>query len=63
MFMATKTPLRSLLSGLMLMPKKPISARIDSDLIALAKKVATKENRSFNNVLETALKDYCNRKH
>jgi len=39
--------------------KKPISARIDETILANAKKQADKENRSFNNLLETALKSYC----
>ena len=39
--------------------KKPISARIEESIIAEAKKQAEKENRSFNNLLETALKKYC----
>lgn len=39
--------------------KKPISARIEESIIAEAKKQAEKENRSFNNLLETALKNYC----
>lgn len=39
--------------------KKPISARIEESIIAEAKKQAEKENRSFNNLLETALKIYC----
>jgi predicted HicB family RNase H-like nuclease len=41
--------------------KKPISARIEESIIAEAKKQAEKENRSFNNLLEEALKSYCKR--
>ena len=39
--------------------KKPISARIEESILSDAKKQAEKENRSFNNLLETALKNYC----
>ena len=39
--------------------KRPISARIDENILATAKNQAEKENRSFNNLIETALKDYC----
>ena len=42
--------------------KKPISARIDKELLAEAKKVMKKENRSFNNLLETALEKYIKNK-
>ena len=42
--------------------KKPISARIEESIIAEAKKQAEKENRSFNNLLETALKNYCKKR-
>lgn len=44
------------------MPKTPISARVDQGILDRAKTVADKENRSFNNLLETALKEY-NAKH
>jgi predicted transcriptional regulator len=39
--------------------KQPISARLDFDLLNKAKQIAKKENRSFNNLLETSLKQYC----
>ena len=42
--------------------KKPISARIDKELLAKAKKVAKKENRPFNNLLENALIKYIENK-
>ena len=38
--------------------KTPISARIDQNILKEAKKKAKEENRSFNNLLETALKAY-----
>ena len=41
------------------MAKTPISGRIDAEILEAAKQVAKKENRSFNNLLETALKTYC----
>jgi len=44
------------------MAKKPISARIDKEILAKAKKVAKKDYRSFNNFLETALRKYIENK-
>lgn len=44
------------------MPKQPISARIEKNILKDSKAVAKKENRSFNNLLETALIAYCNGK-
>ena len=41
------------------MPKQPISARIEKNILKDSKEVAKLENRSFNNLLETALKTYC----
>ena len=41
------------------MPKTPISARVDQYILDDAAKVAKIENRSFNNLLETAVKEYC----
>lgn len=41
------------------MSKTPISARIEQKILEDAKTVAKKENRSFNNLLETALIAYC----
>lgn len=41
------------------MAKKAISARVEQKILEDCKKVAEKENRSFNNLLETALKAYC----
>jgi len=35
--------------------KKHITARVDEEIIKLAKKAASLENRSFNNFLENAL--------
>ena len=41
------------------MPKKPISARVEENILKDSKAVAKTENRSFNNLLETALIAYC----
>lgn len=41
------------------MPKQPISARIEKNILKNSKEVAKKENRGFNNLLETALIAYC----
>ena len=41
------------------MPKQPISARIEKNILKDSKEVAKLENRSFNNLLETALIVYC----
>ncbi len=41
------------------MPKQPISARIEKNILKDSKAVAKLENRSFNNLLETALITYC----
>ena len=41
------------------MGKQPISARIEKNILKDSKEVAKLENRSFNNLLETALIDYC----
>jgi len=41
------------------MSKTPISGRIEQTILEKAKEVAKKENRSFNNLLETSLKTYC----
>jgi hypothetical protein len=41
------------------MPKQPISARIEKNILKDSKTVAKKENRSFNNLIETALIAYC----
>lgn len=40
------------------MAKTAISARVEQKILEDCKKVAKKENRSFNNLLETALKTY-----
>lgn len=40
-------------------PKQPISARIEKNILKYSKAVAKLENRSFNNLLETALIAYC----
>ena len=40
-------------------PKQPISARIEKNILKDSKEVAKQENRSFNNLLETALIAYC----
>ncbi len=39
--------------------KKPISARVEEKILKDSKAVAKLENRSFNNLLETALIAYC----
>ncbi len=39
--------------------KQPISARVEENILKDSKAVAKLENRSFNNLLETALIDYC----
>ena len=41
------------------MPKQPISARVEEKILKDSKAVAKIENRSFNNLLETALREYC----
>ena len=41
------------------MAKTAISARIEQTILEDAKKIAELENRSFNNLLETALQKYC----
>ncbi|NRA92181.1 MAG: CopG family transcriptional regulator [Psychroserpens sp.] len=41
------------------MSKQPISARIEKNILKDSKEVAKKENRSLNNLLETALIAYC----
>ena len=41
------------------MPKQPISARIEKNILKDSKAIAKLENRSFNNLLETALTAYC----
>ena len=41
------------------MPKQPISARVEEKILKDSKAVAKLENRSFNNLLETALIAYC----
>lgn len=41
------------------MAKIAISARIDERILIKAKQTAKKQNRSFNNVLETSLMSYC----
>ena len=41
------------------MSKQPISARIEKNILKDSKAVAKLENRSFNNLLETALIAYC----
>ena len=40
-------------------PKQAISARIEKNILKDSKAVAKIENRSFNNLLETALIAYC----
>jgi hypothetical protein len=41
------------------MTKQPISARVEKKILKDSKAVAKIENRSFNNLLETALIEYC----
>ena len=41
------------------MAKEPISARVEKSILKDCKEVAKQENRSFNNLLETALITYC----
>ena len=41
------------------MSKEPISARVEKYILKDCKEVAKLENRSFNNLLETALIAYC----
>ena len=41
------------------MAKEPISARVEKSILKNCKEVAKVENRSFNNLLETALIAYC----
>jgi hypothetical protein len=41
------------------MSKKPISARVEENILKDSKAVAKLENRSFNNLRETALIAYC----
>jgi predicted transcriptional regulator len=41
------------------MPKKNTSVRLDEDLIDALKSVADQQNRTFNNLIETALLTYC----
>ena len=41
------------------MPKTTISARVEQEILNDAKSVAKIENRSFNNLLETSIKEYC----
>ena len=41
------------------MSKQPISARVEEKILKDSKAVAKLENRSFNNLLETALIAYC----
>ena len=41
------------------MPKQPISARVEEKILKGSKTVFKIENRSFNNLLESALKAYC----
>lgn len=36
----------------------PFSIRLEEDLKALAEKVAKEENRSLNNLIETAVRQY-----
>jgi hypothetical protein len=44
------------------MVKEPISSRVEKSILKDSKAVAKIENRSFNNLLETALIAYCNGK-
>ena len=44
------------------MAKEPISARVEKSILKDSKAVANLENRSFNNLLETALIAYCKSK-
>jgi len=39
--------------------KKPISARIEPEILELAEKAMKISHRKFNNLLEVALKEYC----
>ena len=39
--------------------KKPISGRIEEEILKGSEKVMEIDNRSFNNLLETSLKFYC----
>ena len=41
------------------MSKQPISLRVEEKILKDSKTVAKLENRSFNNLLETALIAYC----
>jgi hypothetical protein len=39
-------------------PKKPITVRLNSDLLEEVRESAARENRSLTNFIETALRDF-----